>query len=663
MEIASGSARTLTQKILDHHSLGPVVPGSVYRRVEVDVVLGHEATIALLIERFEASGLRIRHPDRCLFAADHFVPPATAERATILQKYIEFCAQQGVSPELFFRGISHQLMLEDKRCVPGALICGADSHTTMGGALGCFAAGFGTTDILGILVTGHAHLKVPPAVAITVRNSLPIGTLPKDLALWMMETFGEGGATGLALEWTDADQQLSIGARATVSNMAVDCGAKNAIWVPDDRTRDFMAARGIHSDIHDLTPDSDAPYLERFDLDLSQLEPRVALPGSPANVVPVSSLSGERVHQVVIGSCTSSDGEDIRAAAKALKGQKVAPGVRLVVTPSSQAVYAALIREGVILDLVDAGAMVTVPACGACGGIDKGILGAHEVCVSTSNRNFRGRMGHPDARVYLGSGLLAAAAALTGRVCDPREVLTARAHDALHSSPPRREGGERVRFTGAQVSQHSEAAGRVVDSLENPAILSVIDGPALVFGNEINTDELHPSVFYSLDNARVRAGFLRHVEGHEARGDEDLSGRIVLAGHTFGIGSSRETGAKVFRLAGIQAVVAVSFARIFQRNLMNLGIPALTCPALAELLPLEPNVPVSVQLLENGGGFVRVNGRVLELEPLDPYWREVLKLGGLVSFLGLDPQPFQVDGVAQYSQTAPPEASAAGRMA
>lgn len=423
-------SHSFTGRILQAHALQLAVPGSEYWSFDVDVMLGHEATIALLIGRMVEGGMHIRYPERCLFAADHFVPPATEERATILRRYIEFLQSEGVSDQLLFKGISHQLLVEDVRCRPGKLICGADSHTTMGGALGAFSAGYGSTDMLSILLTGQVNERVPRAIGIEVSGEFPRHVVPKDMALWMMKQFGEGGATEYSLEWHDLAQSVGIGARATVCNMAVDCGARNALWIPDDVTRQYVLKRDGRLEADESHWYSHPPYVyERtLELSLESLEPLVARPGSPADVVPVSKLSdelrGEKLHQVVIGSCTSGDGQDIREAAALLKGRRVAAGLRLVITPASQKVLRALIEEGVITDLIDAGALLTAPACGACGGIDKGILGAGDVCVSTSNRNFRGRMGHPDARVFLSGGAVAAASAVTGRVTDPRELLS-----------------------------------------------------------------------------------------------------------------------------------------------------------------------------------------------------------------------------------------------
>ncbi len=384
-------------------------------------MLGHEATIALLIDRLRKTGRGVWDPARCLFAADHFAPPATAERAGILRKYLDFVAAEGIPQRHLYRGISHQLMVEDARCVPGALIAGADSHTTMAGALGAFAAGFGSTDILALLATGTLFVAVPDAIRIDLVGEVPDGICGKDVALLMMRRFGEGGARYRALEFVDRTSGLSMSDRMAITNMAVDCGAKNGLFVPDATTAAFLEARdGTSPDLEPFAVGDE--YSQTMELNVEALEPLVARPGSPADVATASEAGGETVHQVFVGSCCGGRLEDIREAVRVLDGRRVHRGVRMVVTPASQAVYRAAVEEGLVTSLVDAGAMVTASACGACGGIDKGILAAGEVCVSTSNRNFRGRMGSNDARIYLASAATAAAAAVTGRVTDPGEV-------------------------------------------------------------------------------------------------------------------------------------------------------------------------------------------------------------------------------------------------
>lgn len=423
--------QTLTEKILLRKAKAPVVAGSALYRIPVDLVLGHDATIALLIERFKKAGKRIWDPSRCFFAADHFTPPSTPERADILNRYLGFLKAEGVPDELLYRGISHQLMVEDRRCQPGMVICGADSHTVMAGALGAFACGLGSTDILALLLTGEVILPVPESIKVELTGALPPYLFGKDLALELIRQLGEGGAVDRALEYWDLTRGgLPMESRLTVANMAVEAGATNGVFVPDEQLRAYLAARdaavggaleGFEGEW--LLPDEGAAYERTIELPCEALEPLVALPGDLGRIVAARQAEPVAVQQVFIGSCAGGRLEDLAVAARLLKGKRVAPGVRLVVTPASQAVLQQCVRNGIFEVLTEAGAMVTNSSCGACGGIDKGLIGAGEVCVSTSNRNFRGRMGSPDGLIYLASSLTAAAAALTGRVCDPREVM------------------------------------------------------------------------------------------------------------------------------------------------------------------------------------------------------------------------------------------------
>ncbi len=441
--------QTLTEKILLRRSAEPILPGSEFFRIPVDLVLGHDATIALLIERFKAAGRNIWDPSRCFFAADHFVPPSTPERADILNRYLAFMRQQAVPEDLVYRGISHQLMVEDRRCQPGMVICGADSHTVMGGALGCFASGMGSTDILALLLTGEVILSIPDTIRVDFEGSLPEWIFGKDLALEIIRRLGEGGAVDRSLEYHDRTATgVPMESRFTVANMAVEAGATNGVFVPDDALRRYLAERdgpsGARPEFEGawLQPDEGAPYVGELRIDVGQLPPLLALPGDLGRIVPAGEAEPIAVQQVFIGSCAGGRVEDLAVAARLLRGKRVAPGVRLVVTPASQTVFQTCVRNGIFETLTEAGALVTNSSCGACGGIDKGLIGAGEVCVSTSNRNFRGRMGSPDGLIYLASPLTAAAAALTGRIGDPREVLDERLLVDFHARPwPAHAGG------------------------------------------------------------------------------------------------------------------------------------------------------------------------------------------------------------------------------
>jgi 3-isopropylmalate/(R)-2-methylmalate dehydratase large subunit len=436
------SRQTLTEKILRRRSAEPVLPGSQFFRIPVDLALGHDATIALLIERFRAAGRRIWDPSRCFFAADHFVPPSTPERADILNRYLGFMKEEAVPQDLVYRGISHQLLVEDRRCQPGMVICGADSHTVMGGALGCFASGMGSTDVLALLLTGEVILAIPDSIRVDFEGALPEWIFGKDIALEIIRQLGEGGAVDRSLEYHDRTAGgLPMESRFTIANMAVEAGATNGVFVPDETLKAYLARRdGPSGPLPEfqgawLAPDEDAPYVGELRIDVARLPPLVALPGDLGRIVPAAEAEPTAVQQVFIGSCAGGRLEDLAVAARLLRGRRVAPGVRLVVTPASQTVFQACVRNGIFEVLTEAGALVTNSSCGACGGIDKGLIGAGEVCVSTSNRNFRGRMGSPDGLIYLASALTAAAAALTGTIGDPREVLEERHLLNFHDEP------------------------------------------------------------------------------------------------------------------------------------------------------------------------------------------------------------------------------------
>jgi len=433
--------QTLTEKLLRQRAAEPVIVGSEFFRIPVDLVLGHDATIALLIERFQQAGRRIWDPARCFFAADHFTPPSTPERADILRRYLAFIQHEGVAQDLVFRGISHQLLIEDRRCQPGMVICGADSHTVMAGALGAFACGMGSTDILALLLTGEVVLSVPESIRVAFEGAMPAWLSGKDLALEIIRRLGEGGAVDRALEYHDRTRGgLTMDSRFAVANMAVEAGATNGVFVPDDALRRYLADRdGAAGALPGfegawLQPDDGARYVHQLRIDVAGLRPLVALPGDLGRIVPADEVEPRPIQQVFLGSCAGGRIEDLAIAARVLRGRRVAPGVRLVVTPASQAVFHACLRNGIFEVLSEAGAMITNASCGACGGIDKGLIGAGEACVSTSNRNFRGRMGSPDGLIYLASALTAAAAALTGTICDPRTVLDDRTAASLRAA-------------------------------------------------------------------------------------------------------------------------------------------------------------------------------------------------------------------------------------
>ncbi|HEX2130080.1 MAG TPA: aconitase/3-isopropylmalate dehydratase large subunit family protein [Actinophytocola sp.] len=410
------SGRTISDKVIDAHACDED-DSALYRRVGVDAVLGHDATTALLIDDFERRGLSIWDRERVLLANDHFSPPATAERADISNRFLAFARGQEIPNLMLDRGICHQLLVEHKLCQAGGLVVGADSHTIMAGGIGVCATGMGATDILFTLATGTTWMRRPPTIAVRFHGTLPPSSGGRDVVLQLLAVLGESGAQYRSLEFHDeSTSRLGQDDRFAIANMAVELGAKFGVFVPDEITVDYYVERDGELLGTLVRPDADAEYERVIDVDLSELDPRIAKPWSPANVVPLRELEPTRITTAFLGSCASGRLSDLRDAAAELAGRKVHPDVRFVVIPASVEVFKQALRAGYVETLTEAGAIVNHSSCGACGGIDKGVLGADDVCVSTSNRNFRGRMGHWQSRTYLGSARTVARAAVRGEL-------------------------------------------------------------------------------------------------------------------------------------------------------------------------------------------------------------------------------------------------------
>ena len=410
-----------TDKIIQKHSDGR--REGEYYAVHVDFVLLPDPTFALLLSELKDLGGRIWNKERVFVTVDHFSPPSTIERANIAKAVISFAKAEALPHQSIYQGICHQLLIEGPWLKPGMLVLGADSHTTTAGALGCLATGMGSTDILYTLMTGETWLRPPQTVRIDLMGKLPPYIMGKDMILDLLGRFGEGGFRYQALEFYDDDGALSMDDRFAVCNMVVEGGAKNGLFHPDQVTEDYLKKRDGHSDPWEDFSREDFRYTQRLSIDLFSLKPKVALPHSPAHVVNIEEIKGEEIEQVFIGSCTGGRLRDLELTARILKKRKIASGMRLLISPASQKIYREAIEKGYLQTILEAGGVILNPSCGLCGGIDKGILGAGERCLSTSNRNFQGRMGDPSSRIFLASPLTAAASALSGRIMDPREVM------------------------------------------------------------------------------------------------------------------------------------------------------------------------------------------------------------------------------------------------
>lgn len=416
--------RTLAEAITASHTTDDVQPGAVCQ-VRVDFAFANDITAPPAIKEFKKmGGTRVFDPDRCAILPDHFTPNKDIASAEQAKKAREFAREQGMLYwEVGRVGVEHAFLPEIGHVLPGEIVLGADSHTCTGGALGALGTGMGQTDLAAVWALGETWLRVPETIKVVFsgRPSEWIGG--KDLIISLIGKIGVEGARYKALEFHgEAISFLPQDDRFTISNMAIEAGGKCGLFVPDEITLAYASARGARK-FTPAYPDADASYERVVEIDAGSVEPTVALPHLPGNARDAKECSDMKIDQVFIGSCTNGRIRDMELAANALKGRKIHEGVRLMVIPASYEVYNEALERGWIRIFTDAGASVCTPTCGPCMGGHMGILAEGERCVSTSNRNFVGRMGHPKSEIILAGPLVAAASALTGYVTDPREVL------------------------------------------------------------------------------------------------------------------------------------------------------------------------------------------------------------------------------------------------
>jgi 3-isopropylmalate/(R)-2-methylmalate dehydratase large subunit len=402
-----------------------VWPGDLVE-VAADVVLANDITAPISLREFEKLGVeRVFDPDRVVMVADHFAPNKDIKSAQQCLEMRQFAREQDLTHhyDVGRMGIEHVLLPEQGLVVPGDVVVGADSHTCTYGALGAFATGMGSTDIAVAMATGTVWMRVPETIRVVYDGQLQPWVGGKDLILYTIGQIGVSGALYKALEFAGpAVHGLSMANRFTMSNMAIEAGGKAGLFEVDDVTRAYVDGRASRP-YHAYQTDDDATYGRVVEIDVSRIEPQVAFPHLPENARPASQASDVRIDQAVIGSCTNGRLEDLQIAAKVLGGRQVHPDVRCIVIPGTQRVYLDALREGLVEAFVEAGAVVSTPTCGPCLGGHMGVLAAGERAVSTTNRNFRGRMGHRDSEVYLAGPAVAAASAVLGRIAGPDEVV------------------------------------------------------------------------------------------------------------------------------------------------------------------------------------------------------------------------------------------------
>ncbi len=417
---------TMTQKILAAHAgLDEVRPGQLIM-ADLDFVLGNDITSPVAINEFNKAGFdSVFDKDKVTMVMDHFAPNKDIKAAAQCKQCREFCGEHSITHfyDVGSMGIEHALLPEKGLVAPGECIIGADSHTCTYGALGAFSTGVGSTDMCAGMAKGKAWFKVPSAIRFNIIGQLPKYSSAKDVILHIIGKIGVDGALYRSMEFSGSGlKNLTMEDRLCMANMAIEAGAKNGIFAVDEVTLEYVKGRADR-EFKIYEADADAEYDEVYDIDLSQIKPTVSFPHLPENAKTFDEIGDIRIDQSVIGSCTNGRIEDLRAAAEILKGRKVSDHVRCIVIPATQAVYLQAMEEGLLKIFIEAGCAVSTPTCGPCLGGYMGILAKGERSIATTNRNFVGRMGHPESEVYLASPYVAAASAVTGKISQPSEVI------------------------------------------------------------------------------------------------------------------------------------------------------------------------------------------------------------------------------------------------
>lgn len=420
-------ASTLAEKIIARACRqSRVVPGEIVT-CKVDLAMFHDSSGPRRIApRLRELGAKVWDPSKVVLVSDHYVPAVDEASAAILKLTRDWAREQGVANFYDMQGICHVMLAERGHLAPGMFCVGGDSHSTMGGAFGCYMAGFGATEMTGVMVTGEIWTRVPETVLVHWSGDLSDGVTAKDIMLFLCRQLGMENSFKVIEYAGPTVERMSMMERMVLTNMAAELGAETGMIAPDAVTLAAIRAGGRQIDADAMAhwhSDPDARYEARHELDAATLLPQVALPDSPANSVAVTAAPSQRIDQAYIGACVGAKLSDLHMAARVLSGRKVAPGVRLLIAPASAQTTNAAAADGTLGTLLSAGAILLPTGCGACAGLGAGLLAAGEVCISTTNRNFKGRMGHKDAAVFLGSPYTVAASAVAGHITDPRPFL------------------------------------------------------------------------------------------------------------------------------------------------------------------------------------------------------------------------------------------------
>ena len=634
--------RNIVEKIIAAHLVGgSMVPGEE-AALRIDQTLTQDATGTMAYLEFESMGLDRVKTERSVAYIDHNTLQSGFENADD-HRYIQSVAKKhGIWFSRPGNGICHQVHLE-RFGVPGKTLIGSDSHTPTAGGLGMLAFGAGGLDVAVAMGGGAYYITMPKVIKVELSGALRPFVTAKDVSLEILRILSVKGGVGYVIEWGgEGVKTLSVPERATITNMGAELGATSSIFPSDEQTRKFLQAQGREGDFTPLASDPDAKYDRVIEIDLSALEPLIACPHMPDNVVTVSSLKGTKVDQVCIGSCTNSSLLDMLKAAALLKGRTIAPGVSLSVSPGSKQVLTMLADSGALSDILASGARLLECACGPCIGMGFS-PNSGGVSLRTFNRNFLGRSGTADARVYLVSPETAVASAITGEITDPRTLGL----DKIEVSLP-----ERFKIDDSAVlppASPEEAAE--VEVLRGPNIKELPQGRALgdcisaeltlKLGDNITTDHIMPAgakILPYRSNIPKLSEFCFGVCDSSFPERAKAAGQsIIVGGANYGQGSSREHAALVPLYLGVRAVIAKSFARIHAANLVNAGILPLTFKDPADYDALKQGDRLEISGidagLESGTVYLQAGERRMELScTFSPRQRAILRAGGLLNY-------------------------------
>ena len=585
--------RTFVEKIL-----GAPEGAVVFRKP--DIILTHDNTLSIYQTFLKMGGEKVSDPGQMLVVLDHNAPPADAKLATQYQSIRDIVTSQGI--RRFYdsgMGICHQMMSYHAR--PGKTIVGSDSHTCTAGAFNALAAGIDRTEAAGIWKRGETWFLVPPSLRIDLKGKLKPGVSAKDLSLWIIGILGSDGANYMSIEFHgEGVSTLSISERMTVCNLASEMGAKNAVFPCDGVLQAYIGEK-----TSGVWADDEAEYRCRVSVNLSDVFPLVAAPHHVDNIMSVSSVAGTVVHEGLIGTCTNGRLDDLRAAATVLKGEKVKPGFQLHIIPASREIYLQAIKEGIIEDLLEAGANILSPSCGACLGTGQGIPASGHTVISTANRNFLGRMGNKEASIYLASPATVASSAITGVITDPRM----------------KKGAETFPFKRPQSKTNviAEGANRKKGNVWDYSDVDNLNTDQMFAGKHTysvmssDADAILPLLFADFDPS-----FSKNAR----------AGDIIIAGDNFGCGSSREHPSVGLSHLGIAAVIIKSVNRIFYRSSINQGLPLIVHREAVEAYNPGDRVEIDFDR-----GLLKTGDKEFMFEPLPPELKEIIARKGLVNWI------------------------------